>query len=203
MQATQTLPDHYQAAGAIDLSKDRRLLIILNIAGLVLLGLFGWLFLRAMIWLRPSDTAHTLTSASVSGLAEWAVYLLSILALMALHIVIHEAIHGVFFWIFTRARPRFALRLTYAYAAMPGWYIPRNKFFITTLAPFVVITILGLLLMLVTPWLLPVWFVMTINASGSVGDLLVAVWLLRHPSSSLAEDRGDSVTLFTSSMKNG
>jgi hypothetical protein len=56
----------------------------------------------------------------------------------------------------------------------------------------------GLAVIPVVPasWLLGVWFVLTMNAGGSVGDLLVAGWLLRQPPTCLAQDRGDSVTLF-------
>lgn len=196
MRAMQALPSHYQPTGTVDISNNRRLLVILNIAGLVLMAVFGWLFFRTMLWLRPADTARAVGAASVDGIVEWALFFAAIFALMALHIVIHEAVHGLFFWFYTGDRPLFAFRGAYAYAAMPGWYIPRNAFFVTTLAPFVVITVLGILLMYLTTWLLPVWFVITMNASGSVGDLFVAFWLMRQPPDCLAEDRGDAVTLY-------
>jgi hypothetical protein len=199
MRPTQTLPDSYHAAGTIDVAHNPRLLLLLNIAGLILMAAFGWLFVRAIFWLRPSDGFRSLGALSIDGLVELAVYIAAVLALLALHIIIHEAIHGIFFWIFTRSRPRFALRFSYAYAAAPGWYIPRNRFLVTTLAPFVFISLGGVAVMPLVPasWLMPLWFILTMNASGSVGDLLVAAWLLRHSSAALAEDRGDAVTLYT------
>jgi len=196
MRATRTLPPNYQKAGSIDISNNRRLLVILNMAGMLLMVFFGWIFFRAMVWLRPADALRLAGSASIEGLLEWVLLFAAIFALMALHIVVHEAVHGLFFWIYTGNRPRFAFKGAYAYAAMPGWYIPRGAFFITTLAPFVVISLIGLLMMRLTPWLLPIWFVITLNASGSAGDLLVAAWLLLQPPGCLAEDRGDAVTLY-------
>lgn len=193
--AVKSLPPQFHPTVKVDVSSDRRLLLNLNIAGLVLMVLFGWVFFQAVLWLRPEGTGAAI-GVSVESLQEWALFLIVILALLAVHIVIHEAVHGLFFWIFTGARPVFAFRGAYAYAAMPGWYIRRNAFLITTLAPLVTITAAGLLLMLATDWLLPIWFVITMNASGSVGDLYVAGLLFRQPPDCLVEDQGDAVTLY-------
>jgi hypothetical protein len=198
MRATQTLPNTYRKIGTLDVSASERLLLILNLAGLLMLAASGWLFFRAAIWLRATDAARAIQILQISTLPGWIGLIAAILALTALHIILHEAIHGVFFWVFTRSRPRFAFRWAYAYAAAPGWYIPRNPFFITTLAPLVVITLVGLLIFAAAPlgWLLPTWLVITMNAGGAVGDLAVALWLLRQPATCLAQDRGDAVTLF-------
>lgn len=198
MRPTQVLPAGYHSIGTLDVAHDQRLLIILNIAGLFCLALGGWLFFRAAFWLRPQDAASGLGTLSVSTLAGWAALVAAILALTAMHIILHEAVHGIFFWIFTRARPRFAFRWAYAYAAAPGWYIPRNPFFVTTLAPLVVLSLAGLLVMAAAPaaWILPTWFVITMNAGGAVGDLAVAAWLARQPPGCLVQDRGDAVTFF-------
>lgn len=198
MRATQELPASYQKVGAIDVAKDQRLLVILNVIGLVVMVFSGWLFFRAWIWLRPNDAGSGFQLLQINSLAGWLVLIAAILGLTALHIVLHEAIHGIFFWLFTRSRPRFAFRISYAYAAAPGWYIPSRQHVINTLAPLVLISLLGLFLFRVAPpaWMLPVWFTIMMNAGGSVGDLLVAVWLMIHPSSGLALDTGDAVTLF-------
>jgi hypothetical protein len=198
MRATRTLPAHYCKVGTIDVSQNERLLLILNLAGLLIMAAAGWLFFRTAVWLRPAEFAgalHPLQARSTPGTIG---LVMSILALFVFHILAHEAVHGIFFWIFTRSRPRFAFRWAYAYAAAPDWYIRRNPFFITTLAPFALISLAGLLLIAFAPtaWLLPTWFVITLNAGGAVGDLMVAGWLLRQPSTCLAQDRGDAVTLF-------
>lgn len=198
MRATQVLPANYHSIGTLDVAHDRRLLIIFNIAGVVLLGVSGWLFFRAIFLVRPSLATTGMGELSVSSPVQWITLIAAILALTALHIILHEAVHGIFFWIFTRSRPRFAFRWAYAYAAAPGWYIPRNPFFVTTLAPLVVLSLAGLLVIAVAPlaWVLPAWFIITMNASGAVGDLAVAAWLVRQPPDCLVQDRGDAVTLF-------
>ena len=92
----------------------------------------------------------------------------------------------------------FGVRIFYAYAAAPEWYIPRGQYAIVGLAPLVVITIVGLALLLVTPspavW--AVVFVVALNAAGSIGDLLAVAWLLAQRSATLACDKGDAITLY-------
>jgi phytoene dehydrogenase-like protein len=64
--------------------------------------------------------------------------------------------------------------------------------------PFVLITLVGLLLLPVAPaWLLlPVVFVVLMNASGAAGDILVVGWLLLLPANTLIRDKGDAITLY-------
>lgn len=198
MQPTQTLPSNFALTGTIDITKDQRLLLVLNVLGLFFLVAGGWLFFVAIIALRPTVANTQFSILFSTSLLETLLLIAAVLALTVVHILIHEAIHGMCFWWFTRSMPRFAFRWTHAYAAAPDWYLPRNHYLLTALAPLVVISLAGLLLAWVVPagWLLAVWFVLTSNAGGSVGDIWVAIWLLRQPADSLANDRGDAVSLY-------
>jgi hypothetical protein len=198
MPTTRTLPPYYRKVGTLDVSRNERLILLLNLGGLLIMILAGWLFFRAIAWLRSEDITAALRPLFTRTPAAVISLVAAILALFVFHILAHEAIHGIFFWIFTRSRPRFAFKWAYAYAAAPEWYIPRDLFFVTTLAPFAFITLAGLLLIAFAPaaWLLPTWFVISMNAGGAVGDLAVAAWLLRQPPTCLAQDCGDAVTLF-------
>jgi hypothetical protein len=200
MEAMQNLPETYQKVGTLDISKDQKLQVLLNVIGLAAMIGFAWLFLKAMTWLRPESGLAGLSQVEfrIGALSEFLGVVVVIVGLSMFNVVLHEAIHGLFFWLFTRSRPRFAFKLAYAYAAAPDWYIPRNQFLVTTLAPLVLISLAGLLIFAVAPisWLLPTLFVITINAGGAVGDLAVAGWLLTQPPHCLAQDRGDAVTLY-------
>ena len=199
MRATQTLPADYRKNGTMDISKNEAILLLLNLIGLAAMVAFGFLFFKAIVWMRPGDVASGVQVLQVTTGASWVWVAAAVIVLTIFHVVLHEAIHGLFFWIFTRSRPKFAFRWAYAYASAPDWFIPRNPFLITTLAPFVLISLGGLAVLATAPvgWLLPTWFVITMNAGGAVGDLAVAAWLLTQPSASLAQDRGDAVTLYS------
>jgi hypothetical protein len=199
MLPTQILPPDYHSIGAIDLKDNGRALLWLNVLGLLLFFLSGFIFVMVLAWLRPDETGPVL-ALDLGSAASVLQAALAFLALYALMIVLHEAIHGLFFWLYTRQRPVFAFKWSYAYAAAPSWYLPRNQYLVTAISPFVGISALAVLLMAFVPaaWFLPILVVATGNASGAIGDLWVAGWLLRQPPACYAQDRGDSVTLYLS-----
>jgi hypothetical protein len=125
------------------------------------------------------------------------ILLISIALLVAL-IVVHELIHGAFFWLFTRSRPVFGLRGWYAFAAAPGWFLSRGQYLITTLAPFVLLSLLGMVMMAVLPVLIAaIVLILTVfNATSSVGDLWIAIRLVGQRGNVVAEDLGDGVNFY-------
>jgi len=197
LKATRTLPENYHPVGTIDLSQNLRALIWLNVIGFGLFLVSGTIFIRILYWLRPQDAASGLI-LNINGAQSILEIVAAFVALYAGMILLHEAIHGLFFWTFTGERPVFAVRWTYAYAAAPGWFLPRNLYFVTALSPLVGISLLGLVVFAVAPpaWFLPALVVVVANASGAIGDIWVALWLLRHPPACLARDQGDAVTLY-------
>ena len=197
MKPLRELPETYRPAGTLDLSKDRKALLLLNLLAFVVILAMWSFFMRLVEWMRP-DAAVEGLALSINGLGDMVKYVALILVLTGVMLTLHEAIHGFFFWLFTRSRPRFALKLAYAYAAAPDWYLPRNQYLVTALSPLIGITLVCVLLVAVLPpaWFWAVGFILIFNASGAVGDLWVAGWLLTMPSDTYARDSGDSVTLY-------
>jgi hypothetical protein len=197
MKPVQSLPDGYTLKQSLDLSANTRALLGLNLVGVGLFFLFGWLFSALAVRIRPAAISifPVIEIGSLLGVL-WLV--LALLALQAVMIILHEGLHGFFFYAFTRAGPKFAFKGLYAYAALPGWYFPRREYLVICLAPLVGITLLGFLMIaLISPaWIPAVLVVMTLNAAGSVGDMAVAAWLLRAPAGSLANDQGDAFNLY-------
>ena len=192
LSPTKNLPAAYRLDRSIDLSKNPKLVIWLNVAALALFFLLGYLYLRLLAWIRPD--------ASLSlGNSGWLVSLAALLAVYIGVIVLHEIIHGLFFWIITGERPQFGFRGAYAFAAAPDWYLPRPSYLVVGLAPLVLITLVGLLLLPITPdgGLILLGLAITANASGAIGDLAVVAWLgWRYPASILVCDHGDAIDIF-------
>jgi hypothetical protein len=197
MEPTRQLPENYTSAGTLDLSKDRRALVLMNVLAVGLLIGFGFLFLVILIRVRPLDVSGTM-NFSVSGPIDILLFVLYMAALYAAVIILHEAVHGIFFWLYTRSKPKFAFKVWYAYATAPGWYFPRNQYAVIAIAPLVVLSLLGIILFLFVPagLLTLVLLFITFNASGAVGDMVVFAWLFTKPPTCLASDQGDAVTLF-------
>ena len=194
--STQILPDGYIRTVEINLAKNKGLAVLLNIVGLlisilafVLLGLFTR-------FARPGSFAEAfIFKVDLSTIGQ----LLVLVILVAVSLLVHELIHGFFFWVFTRIKPVYALHLAYAYAAAPGWYIPVRQYWVIGLAPLVLIDLAGLLLVLlaVSPGLiLLLVFMVAFNTGGSVGDMWIILNSLSKSPACLVNDVGDGVTFF-------
>jgi hypothetical protein len=202
MKPTKTLPGNYHAVGTFDLRNNTTALLQLNLLGFVLFAVSAGLFTVALLWLRPVDTRQGLVLgiSGIGGMVQaWGV----VIVVTAVMIVLHEAVHGMFFWLFTGTAPKFAFKGVYAYAAAPDWYMPKFQYLVTALAPLVLLSALGVGLMAVVPaggFVTLLLFLVT-NASGAIGDLWVAVWLLRQPDHCYGNDQGDAVTLYVEEEK--
>jgi hypothetical protein len=192
---TKTLPDGFKQTHEINLAKNKGLAILLNVVGFILfLVTFALLILLAH-WVRPGFSSGFVQNLGILS-SLWLLFVL--IVLVAFNLVLHELIHGFFFWLFTRSKPIYALHLAYAYAAAPDWFIPVRLYWIIGLAPLVIIDAAGLLLIFVVPvsWLLAIVFVVTLNTGGAVGDLLIISHLLRASPACLVNDVGDGVSFF-------
>lgn len=195
MHPTRALPTGYRRTARFDLEGGLKL-ALLNLAGLGLLAGSGWGFTALLLRLRPQEAPPVLAGGfSGWGMLLWLGWLLLATALM---LVAHEAFHGVFFWLFSGARPQFGFRGWYAFAAAPGWYFPRNQYLLIALAPLLGISLLCALLLAWGPpaLFLPVLLLALFNASGAVGDLWVAAMLIRRSRACLALDLGDAVEFY-------
>jgi hypothetical protein len=193
--ALQTLPEPYQAQATIDIKNQRKLALTLNLTGILLFLLVFNLMTRTVYKLRGIEpqSSFTITADSL-----WWLPLFSIILGFIFLIILHEAAHGLFFWIYTKKMPKFALHLSYAYAAAPDWYIRRNAYLVIALAPIVLITGLGWLLFVFVPgsWLMPLALFTSINIASSIGDLYVVYRLMKMPQSAHIQDEGDRMTFF-------
>lgn len=191
MQSTKSLPATYGHRGTFSLSNPR-LVIGLNVAATVLFVVWIVLFLKIAASLHPELNTIEIRVGSL-------LQILPILVLPIFSIVLHELVHGVFLWLFTREFPRFGLKGLFAYASSPGWYIPRNQYVVVALAPFVLITLTGIgcLLFLPLSAALPVILIMAANAAGAVGDMVITGWIFtRSPVTFVSETDALDVTIY-------
>lgn len=199
-QAVQQLPEGYELKATWDLSEDRKAKVFLSLASLGLFILFWALFNGLLQVVRP-DSNNLILGFTVNFTDPLSLFI-SVLVLIFVTIgmiFLHEAIHGLFFWLITREKPRFGFKVVYAFAGAPGWYITKQPYIIVGIAPLVVITLVGFLLLLFVPsgWILPLLLFMTMNASGASGDIYTVFWLLSKPDNILVNDSGDRVKIYS------
>jgi len=197
IRATRHLPASYIQTGRLDLLKDKAMLILMNVIGLALVAGFGWLFSHIALWLRP-EAATRFWKFEISGWEDLLLLLAVAVGVMLAVVVLHEAVHGLFFWLFTRSRPRFEFKVVYASASAPGWYLPRLQYIVVGLAPLALLSLFGVLALWIVPlgWLQIVTMFLVMNASGAVGDMMVVIWMLFQPRASFARDESTAITVF-------
>jgi hypothetical protein len=199
MKACKTLPPNYRTYKTLDLSQNRLAALGLNIVGLVGFGFFGWLALLLLRVLRPDAVAIAWETGVKLQAIGALLAVVTVVGIQTAMVVLHEAAHGVFFWYFTRERPAFGLELPFAaYAAAPDWYLPRRQHLVVGLAPFVLVTLVGLALLPVVPvFVVPVLLlIMVTNAAGSTGDFVMVAWMLTLPKDILVQDTGAAITIY-------
>jgi hypothetical protein len=195
MRATKTLPADYQHQKILDLSSSR-VMLWLNIAAIPILFFFGWLFSQLMILINPVNPFPKGIWGIITAFTGLQIIALPISILLML--VFHEMVHGIFFWIFTHERPKFAFKGIYAYAAAPGWFLPRGQYVVVGLSPLIVISLLSIFLSpIVSLNIIPYLFLIAIfNAAGALGDMVVVYWVIRQANKPLIQDQGDKFLAF-------
>jgi hypothetical protein len=197
MRPSRVAPDGYAPAGSVVLDGNRRLKRWLNVASVPLLLLAGYSLFALAGALRPEVAGHTRTFGDTSeALLFLGLIVVALLLVPVVVFVVHEGVHGLFFWLFTRARPRFGYKGWYLYASAPGWFLSRNRFLVVGLSPLVLMTAaaIGLAMVLPPEAAAVVLIGAAFNAAGSVGDLYICARLLAVPASAVVEDRPDGVT---------
>ncbi len=183
MRATPKLPENYRKLCDIDLEKNKKQYYLVNGLSLVLA-----LIVLLPVWrLAPegAEFVHELPG------------LLVLLVGMFAYIVLHEAVHGVCFWYFSKQKPRFGWKSAYAYAASDAYYA-KGPYLVIGLASVVLwgVVLAVLAALLPAEWYWPVQLIQLINLSGAAGDLYVT-WLLCHmPKDILIQDAGVAMQVF-------
>lgn len=205
MKANTPLPSGYSKYTTLEPSKSPKFVIGAVAAGILLLLVVGWLLVLFANALRPTaldgmrlrDLLSS-TSAGLSLVIPPALFRNFALALIAVTIL-HELVHGLFYWLFSGHRPKFGFQGLFPYAAAPsGVYFARNQFLVVGLSPLVLLTAVGLLLMLIVPiGLVPLLlFFVAFNASGAAGDLIMVIQLMTFSSDTLMEDNDSGVSIY-------
>ena len=189
MQSYQELPEGYREILHIDLQKDKKLMLTVNIlAAVIMVVMFA-----AVIWAVPLSTMFDFEDLTGMWLKTMAMAL-GYLAYM----VLHEAVHGIVMRHYCDAKVTFGFTGMYAFAASKAYYC-RKHYLVIALAPIVVWgIILGILnFMVPLSWFYVVYFIQAGNISGAAGDLYVTWRMSRLPEDILVQDDGVSMTVFS------
>lgn len=175
----------------MNLMDNRKVIISLNVASIVLLPLFFFLF---------SHLSNILGFIGKNQIfkGNLVAFLVLTLALFFALLPIHELIHGLFFKVFNRSnKVKYGFKNGMLYATSPNSYYHKLAFGIISLAPFCFIT-LGLTFLCYLRVLnCPLYIALaSLHASGCVGDFYWILLLMRAPKNCIVEDTEVGINLY-------
>ena len=183
MKAVEKLPEGYREIYTIDLQKDKKTSLLVNLLALVIAALFA----VPMHFIVPVTTLLSMEN----GLTSYIVRCVALIGLMIVYMVLHEAIHGIAMKMCGTKKVKYGFTGLYAFAGSNDYYDKKSYIFIA-LAPVV---LLGIVLAVINPFVSAEWFwvvymIQLTNISGAAGDLFVTVKFSRMPGDILVQDYG-------------
>ncbi len=188
----QTMFKDYKIIDKLDFRNNKRHLTISYWLRLLGLFVFGGVFFTIVYLFKGKISFTALLHIKISGLPAIASILLMILDII-LVLYLHELIHASVFYFTHGQKPQIGIRGFVIFAAASKQIITRNQMIVNAMAPFIVISLIGLFLVLIIPVGYVSWvFIPTlVNAAAAGGDFMTLYFVKKHPANSLYNDVGD------------
>ena len=189
MKAIGVLPEDYGEIYSLNLQKDKRTAIIVNLLALAIAAVMA----VSMNFFVPVTSVFDMSG----GIVRYFLRLAALIVLMVLYMVLHELVHGVAMKLCGTKRVKYGFTGLYAFAGSEDYYDKKSYIFIA-LAPIVLWgTVLAAVNFFVpTEWFWIVYMIQLINISGAAGDLFATVKFSRMPKDILIQDSGVSMRVF-------
>lgn len=191
MKYYKELPNGYKEVYSIDAGNTKTGLI-LNLIGLPIM-----IVMFIILMVIKSLVCGKINFDLSDGETSLVLFILCIV--MILYIIIHKLTHGLFYKSFTKEKLKFGLKLTCAYCGVPTIYMKKIPMIITALAPFVIYSLIGVVLMIVVPYnviFLAIDILFSAHVAGCVGDIYVSFLLIKYPKETLVNDTGAKQTFY-------
>ncbi len=189
MKAVNELPQGYAEILSVDLQRNKRLAVLVNVAAILIgvaLGVAGHFFVSIGALFDMSD-----------GIIPYLIRFAVLAAASLLYIILHELVHGITMRLFGCPKVKYGFTGVYAFAGSDCYY-GKWPYLAIALAPVI---LWGVILGIACACLSPAWFwvayiVQIQNLSGAAGDLYVTAKFLRLPRDILVRDAGVSMTVY-------
>jgi hypothetical protein len=178
-----TLPEHYEERGTLDLKKDKK-------SGLAIQLLFGSIVVLMVVLARwfefPVDSSW-----------NTAVSILATVGMAIAYIMVHELTHGIVIRIISGVRADYFFRFPFVCTGSKVFF-NKASFISIALAPVVLWGIVLIVLLLVLPpdYFLSMYILIGLNFAGAAGDYVQTYAISKLPPSALIQDDGKQSRVF-------
>ena len=190
MKAYENLPEGYREIYSVDLQKDKKVALGVNLAAFVITVAM----IVPMLFVVPVSAFFNMDNGAV----ECLVRSVSLLVFLVLYLVLHELVHGIAMKLCGTKKVKYGYTGLYAYAGSTDYYDKKAYIFIA-LAPVV---LWGVVLAVINPfvpaeWFWVVYFIQITNLSGASGDIFVTAKFSRMPADILVHDHGVGMSVYS------
>ena len=192
MRAVTELPQGYALYDRINLQKDKRAALKVNLAGA---AVFVALFFLGHFAFYPFGSIVSGDSTVTSDLLK----LVAVVGGYLAYIILHELTHAAVMKYYGAVKIRFGFTGLYAYAGSEVDYFGKIPYRVIAMAPFVVWTLLLTIPLFLVPvdWFWVFYFVQIGNFAGCVGDFYVTLRLWNAPADILIRDTGVEMFIYS------
>lgn len=190
MKALSALPEGYREIYAIDLQKDKKMALVVNLIAAAI----ALVLVVPMLFLVPISGLFDMTN----GLGAYVARFAGLIGLMLLYMVLHEFVHGIAMKLYGTKKVNYGFTGMYAFAGSDDYY-GKGAYIFIALAPVV---LWGAVIAVVNPFVPEKWFwvvylLQVINLSGAAGDFFVSVRFCRMPKDILVKDYGVGMMVYS------
>ncbi len=190
MKSIENLPNGYNEIYAVDLQKNKKVALFVNILAIII----AVLLIAPMCFVVPISALFSMES----GMQNYIIHFAVLLVLIILYMLLHELVHGIAMKICGTKKVKYGFTGMYAFAGSADYY-DKTAYIFIALAPVVLwgIVLAVVNLFVSAEWFWVVYLIQVNNLSGAAGDLFVTVKFSRLPSDILIQDHGVGMKVFS------
>ena len=187
MKAYSVLPEGYKEFYSVDLQKDKKTAVVVNIIAVVIAAAM----VLPMHRIVPVSTLYK----SEEGIV---MRMMSMVVLLIAYIILHEAVHGISMKPCGTKKIKYGFTGAYAFSGSDDYY-PKKAYIFIALSPVVLWGVVLAVVNSMVPeeWFWIIYIVQIMNISGAAGDFFVTVKFLRFPDDILVRDHGVGMRVYS------
>ena len=190
MKAIQILPNDYKTIFSVNLQKDKKIAVFINILAIIITAVLA----VPMHFYIPITSLFDMQN----GLLAYSVRFISLMILLIVYMILHEFVHGIAMKICGTQKVKYGFTGLYAFAGSDDYY-DKKSYMMIALAPIILLGIIIAVINTVVPteWFWVIYFIQICNISGAAGDMYVTVKFMRFPNDILVRDSGVEMTVYS------
>lgn len=190
MKALQHLPAGYEKIYSVDLQKNKKIAVGIN----VLAVLIAVIMVVPMLFYVPIATLFDMERGLLPYFLRFAVLIVG----MILYMILHELVHGIAMKCCGTQKVQYGFTGLYAFAGSSDYYDKRSYITIA-LAPVIVFAVIFAAVNMIVPtqWFWVIYILQVVNISGAAGDAFVTAKFSKMPKDILVHDTGVGMTVYS------